>query len=207
MIGIINYGSGNFTSVYNAVTSFTHNVKEVKNVDDLTKCSHIILPGVGAFNAAIQKLETMNITESLCNEVLVNQKHFLGICVGMQVLANLGNEFGVTKGLGWVDGEIIKFNFHGNEELTLPHIGWNDVFEYENNKLFLGINKQDPTFYFVHSYHLQINSRSNGEEVVYCNYGYNFPASISKGNIHGVQFHPEKSQKNGIKLLMNFCNL
>lgn len=206
MIGIINYGSGNFTSVFNALKTISNDVLEVNSASQLEICSHIILLGVGAFGSAMKKLIGLGIIEQLHEEVIIKEKHFLGICVGMQILADYGHEFGGAKGLGWIHGEVTKFNFEEDLKLSLPHIGWNEINNYHNNRLYKGINDNDPTFYFVHSYHLTLVDNYSTNQLTFCKYGYHFLASVSQGNIHGVQFHPEKSQKNGLQLLTNFCD-
>lgn len=206
MIGIINYGSGNFTSVFNAVNGLTEQVIAVGKNEDFSKCSHIILPGVGAFKRAMDQLSKLNLIDSL-NEYVINQKRpFLGICVGMQILCEYGFEFEKCKGLGWVDVEVNRFDEERTGSLHLPHMGWNDVIDYEEEPLFRGINEDDPSFYFVHSFHIGVKE-SIDIKYTMTEYGYLFPAAIRKDNIFGVQFHPEKSQANGMKLLENFISL
>jgi glutamine amidotransferase len=203
-IGVIDYGSGNFTSVVNAVSLVSSSVITVKSPKDLSSCTHIVLPGVGAFKTAMSQLEKLNLIDALADEVLIQHKPFLGICVGMQILASEGSEFEQTKGLSWIDTRVEKFQLD-QEKFHLPHIGWNEVLAYENNPLFKGINIEDPSFYFVHSYHLQVPADQE-VQCTYANYGYPFVAAVQKENIFGVQFHPEKSQKNGLQLLKNFIN-
>lgn len=205
MIGVVNYNSGNFTSVYNTINYLGYNLKEVKSYADFDSCSHIILPGVGTFNYAMEQLNNLNLLAPLQEHVLQNKKFFLGICVGMQILAQVGNENGTCTGLGWLEGTVEKFRFT-TEPLRLPHIGWNTLKNIESNVLLKGINQQDPSFYFVHSYHYN-PPISNSYNIVFTEYGYNFPALVQYHNIFGVQFHPEKSQENGKILLQNFCNL
>jgi len=204
MVGIVDYGSGNFASVLNAMTTFHDNVKSIASPKDFVGCSHIVLPGVGAFKTAVEKMQALNLIDSLKESVLIQKKPFLGICVGMQILAEKGFEFEISDGLGWITGNVVKFDF-GNEPLHLPHIGWNDVEDYDGQPLFRDIQDDDPSFYFVHSYHLQTNDPNC--IVTYAGYGYRFPAAIQRDNIFGVQFHPEKSQTNGLQLLKNFARL
>ena len=204
MIGIIDYGSGNFTSVYNAVILITNDIKVIRHEKDFDECSHIILPGVGVYGQAIKKLKDLNLINKMISEVIINKKPFLGICVGMQILSEKGFEFQEEKGLGLVEGEVDSFSFEIEETMRLPHIGWNAVHNYESNPLFKDIEPEESDFYFVHSFHLR--STDKDAEFVYTDYGYNFISAFQKGNIFGVQFHPEKSQQNGIRLLTNFIN-
>lgn len=204
-IGIVDYGSGNFKSVLNAIKLITENYKIINFPTDFHECSHIILPGVGTFNYAMEKIKQLHFLDSMNEEILINKKLYLGICVGMQILAEKGFEFGSYDGLGWIKGNVSKFNFFKNNNLILPHMGWNNIILYENNSLFKDLNKIDSTFYFAHGYHL--NSDLDDAKFTYCNYGYDFIASVEYENIFGVQFHPEKSQRNGIQILKKFINL
>lgn len=204
-IGIIDYGSGNFCSVFNAVSTITDDVLRITKPSDFAECSHIMLPGVGAFEYAMQRLNEFNFIEELTDQIIIMKKPFLGICVGMQVLAKTGYEFGEHAGLGWIDGEVRKFDFTVNKEMVLPHIGWNEVKNLAGKTLFKDIDLTGPSFYFVHSYHLVAKKENAGYS--YSNYGYDFISAVESGNIFGVQFHPEKSQKNGIQLLRNFINV
>lgn len=202
-IGVIDYGSGNFTSVWNSLSRLSDNLLRIKNGSDLINCSHIILPGVGAYNSAMDKLNDLNITDGLLNEILIRKKPFLGICVGMQIMCEKGFEFKECKGLELIKGYVDEFE--KKNDLILPHMGWNEIEDYENQMLFKDIDKEDPTFYFVHSYHLYTNDQSI--KCTYTNYGYNFISAVEKENIFGVQFHPEKSQFNGLTVLKNFIEI
>lgn len=199
-VGIIDYGSGNFGSVWNAVSSITADIVKVTTPGELGQCSHIILPGVGAFAAAMSKIVQMGISEELIKQVLEKKVQFLGICVGMQILAEIGREFEECKGLGLIKGSVEKIDVD-TKKYPLPHIGWNSLIDSANSPLFAYM-EEDPTFYFVHSY--QLICREQGIKPVLCEYGIKITAALSKENIHGVQFHPEKSQNNGIQLLKNF---
>jgi glutamine amidotransferase len=203
MIGIINYGSGNFASVYNALSLLTKQIVEITSAKDFNKCSHIILPGVGSFDNAISKLEKLNLLEGLDEHVIKRKIPFLGICVGMQILADFGFEFGKHKGLGYVGGVVDKLDID-LDNYCLPHMGWNNVSGMENSPLFKDIDP-DATFYFVHSYYFK--PKDEAQKVVTTFYGKEFTAAFSADNIHGVQFHPEKSQYYGLKLLKNFIAL
>lgn len=195
-VGIINYGSGNFTSVYNAVRSLTADVCAVETAGDISAVSHLVLPGVGSFMAAMERLTIMDLVGPIRKAAIMGRP-ILGICVGMQVLAELGFEHGECRGLGVLAGDVRKVDSKG---LRLPHIGWNDVEPIGDSILFAGMHR--PIFYFVHSYHLI--PRSPRIVSATCDYGESVVCAVSDGNIHGVQFHPEKSQGDGLALLRNF---
>lgn len=201
MVVIIDYGMGNLFSVKNALGAINAEVVISKNPEDLKKADHIILPGVGAFPDGMKNLKELGIIPALEDEVLKKKKPFLGICLGMQLLASEGEEHGLTSGLGWIKGRVRKFDV--SEELRIPHVGWNDVSPAPNAKLFAGIDSN--IFYFVHSYFLV--PENSGLVSASCEYGEKFTAAVESGNIFGVQFHPEKSQKSGLKLLKNFLCL
>jgi len=203
MIGIIDYGSGNFASVFNAFKTLTDDIIVVTEKSQLKKCSHIVLPGVGSFGSAIAKLQNMQIIEALHECVMVDKIPFLGICVGMQLLAEKGYEFGEHAGLGYVKGCVKKLEID-TEEYPLPHMGWNDLKSMQNSPLFKGIDN-DANFYFVHGYHFEVEDKNI--KTVNVVYGKEFVAAFSIENIHGVQFHPEKSQYYGLQLLKNFIRL
>lgn len=197
-IGVINYGSGNFTSVYNAFRSLAPEVRVIDRPEELLSVTHLVLPGVGSFISAMERLTKMGLVDSL-NKAILTGRPFLGICVGMQVLADVGFEHGEFRGLGILSGAVKKIDSHG---LRLPHIGWNEVEPVRENILYCGMRK--PIFYFVHSYHFVSNSLSVVSGT--CDYGNKIVCSVSHENIHGVQFHPEKSQRDGLHLLKNFIS-
>jgi len=201
MIAIIDYGSGNIHSIRNALEMVGASVLVTCEPDDLRDCSHLVLPGVGAFSQCISNLRASGIEESIREEVLVNGKPFYGICVGMQVLAREGHEFGVFEGLGWINGVVKRFELE-TTTFKIPHVGWNDLVVLRDSPLFEGIPSNDRTFYFTHSYHLVAEE----PELVAatCDHGLDFTAAIQKDNIFATQFHPEKSQENGLRLLENF---
>jgi imidazole glycerol-phosphate synthase subunit HisH len=201
MVVIIDYGMGNLFSVKNALDAIGAESIISDNPEDLEKADKIILPGVGAFPDGMKNLKKRGFIEVLKKEVLNNKKPFLGICLGMQLLATDSEEHKLTKGLGWINGHVKKFNVDNN--FRIPHMGWNDVFVKKENPLF-GANKT-PVFYFVHSYHIVPNDLS--VILATCNYGEEFVAAIQKDNVFGVQFHPEKSQKCGLEFLKNFLAL
>jgi imidazole glycerol-phosphate synthase subunit HisH len=202
MVAIIDYGVGNLASIKNMLKKVGADAIVTSDEETIKKASKIILPGVGAFDTCAQKLNDSGLLSCL-NETVVNNKiPVLGICVGMQLLTS-GSEEGVLPGLNWIRGRIVKFK----TELMpggykIPHMGWTDV---HTNKKDTGLFKdmyEEPRFYFVHSYHPELEDEKN--VLVYAQYGYRFAAGIINGHIMGVQFHPEKSHKFGMKLLENF---
>ena len=178
----------------------------VTSADQLSGCSHLVLPGVGAFSSAVKRLREMELFESLRQHLVALDRPFLGICVGMQLLAEGGTEHVETQGLGITDGRVERFDFTGLEHSPrLPHMGWNDVDFPENSVLFRGVDREERSFYFVHSYHLL--SKAEDACFTYCEHGYRFIAAIEQGSVFGVQFHPEKSQHNGNRVIANFLNI
>jgi imidazole glycerol-phosphate synthase subunit HisH len=197
---IIDYGMGNIASVAKAIKKIGARVEISSEAKVIAEASHIILPGVGAFGDGMKNLNCLGLVEVLKNNVLINKKPFLGICLGMQLLADKSYEFGEHEGLGWIDGEVVKIQ-SAELNLPLPHIGWNNI-EPAGAVGELFKNIIDYNFYFVHSYHLACAE----QDIVtsYCQYGQRFVASLEKDNIFAVQFHPEKSQAGGLKILENF---
>ena len=199
-ICIIDYGSGNISSIKNLLSSLDfENV--VSNKDkDIINSSHLILPGVGSYSNVMSKLKNNCNLDILESEVLNKKKPFLGICVGMQILSDYGLENEKTKGLGWIKGECKKIS----TSKRLPHIGWNNIKIQKTNPLFKFID-QDEYFYFVHSYHFDV--RNEDSRLTLTNYDIEFTSTVCKENIYGTQFHPEKSQQAGIQLFKNFVNI
>jgi glutamine amidotransferase len=203
-IVIIDYNAGNLRSVqksfeYNGCKAIISNEPDV-----IRSANKIVLPGVGAFKDGMQNLVDLNLVDVLNKEVIQNKKPFLGICLGMQLIASKSFENGVTTGLSWIDAEVDRFDFRESfNDLKIPHVGWNNVTYKRHNDLYTDI-KNNNDFYFVHSYHLQTN-----EDIVSSttNYGIDFVSSIQKDNIYAFQFHPEKSQKNGLKIIKNFIDV
>ncbi|MCX8130813.1 MAG: imidazole glycerol phosphate synthase subunit HisH [Clostridia bacterium] len=200
MIAIIDYGMGNTFSVFNALdyigveAVITNKETEIKNAD------RIILPGVGAFGDCIENLKQLGLKDLLMEEVVEKGKPFMGICLGMQVLADYGTEKGIFEGLGWIKGNVQRFLVE-DQSLKIPHVGWNDINIEKETPLFKGLIKER-AFYFVHSYHFEAQNKE--EVLATCDYGGNFNAALIKDNIFATQFHPEKSQKNGLIVLENF---
>ncbi len=203
MLGVINYGSGNFRSVVNILNFLKINFKEIKDEKNLKDSSHIILPGVGSYRDLHQRLIELNLVNELKYQVLDKKIFFLGICVGMQILSSHGNEGDQSEGLNIIEGLVEKIP---TIESQLPNIGWHKVeLVKKNSKIFKNISEEEMFFYFVHSYYFNLKDKG------YCSskitYDIEVASSIEKDNIYGVQFHPEKSQAAGCKLLQNFCRL
>lgn len=202
-IGLIDYGAGNFTSVFNALKFLQLDVVRITEAKEMDGVSHLILPGVGAFAATMRKLESLHLVDELHRQLTDKHKPFLGICVGMQVLATWGSEFEECRGLDLISGAVTRIPAE-NHGLKLPHIGWNELRITRPSVLFAEM-AANPIFYFVHSYQLQ-PERSDAI-VATCSYGVDVVAAVQRDNIFGVQFHPEKSQHDGLRLLKNFASL
>ncbi len=198
---ILDYGCGNVKSVFNIINHLGYDVEISNSVSAIKNSSHLILPGVGSYLSAMVGIEKNIPIDVLENSVFVDGKHFLGICVGMQVLSDFGNEFEKCRGLGWINGnvEILK-----SQDLPIPHVGWNSIDLKAKNFLTNGLN-DNKDFYFVHSYCFEASYSEN--IIATTNYGSEFASIINKDNIYGFQFHPEKSQRAGQLILKNFINL
>lgn len=200
MIAVVRTELGNLQSVVNAFESLGCAVEVTDRPERLREATHLVFPGVGTFGEGVEMLERKRLAPVLRNEVLERKKPFLGICLGMQLLAGVGFESGRHEGLGWIEGSVEKID-PGDASLRLPHVGWNEVRPTRPSRLLEGFDS-DPMFYFVHSYHLK---PENGPDTAgVCSYGADFTAVVENENICGVQFHPEKSQLDGLKLLRNF---
>lgn len=201
MIAILDYGIGNLKSIYNMFKKvgvesiITSDIETIKNADKY------LLPGVGSFDHGINSLKNAPFFETLEKEVLENKKPILGICLGMQLLTNSSEE-GKEKGLGWIDAQTIKFDLE-DKSLSIPHMGWNKTNPTNTNDIFK--NLEDNRFYFVHSYHVKCNYPDN--VIATSHYGFDFTCAVNRDNIFGVQFHPEKSHKFGMRLLKNFSDM
>ena len=206
-VTIVDYNSGNISSVIN---SFKEVAKDKVNIDvtsDLTKIKtsdKVVLPGQGSFKSCVDALNNINgLVDTLNDFVLTNKKSILGICVGLQMFADVGYEETETKGLGWIPGKVSKIN-NKNGKYKLPHIGWNQINIVKDSKIFKGIENKSH-MYFVHSYELIPNDMSVVSATT--DYSSNIVCSVEKENIFGTQFHPEKSDKTGLKIIYNFINL
>ncbi len=203
MIGLINYNGGNYKSVSNILEYLDIKFIEINNNLDLNKVSHIILPGVGSYNNLVSKLKSNNLFDEILYQIDVKKTFYLGICVGMQLLSNYGLENIKTKGLSLIEGVVEKIPV---ENEILPNIGWHNVIlENKNSPLFKDIEINEMFFYFVHSYYFNLKKKENCSSSIY--YEKKIASSVEIDNILGVQFHPEKSQSGGLKILKNFCNL
>ena len=200
-ICILDYGSGNVRSVFNVIKHLGYDVEISNSKLAIKNSSHLILPGVGSYGSAMDKINEKIPLECLENSVFIDGKPFLGICVGMQVLSDEGNEFGKKEGLGWINGSV---NILDSDNLPLPHVGWNDV-DFKVEKSIMNGLLDNKDFYFVHSYYFEALKKEN--VIATTSYGKNFPSIVNKDNIYGFQFHPEKSQRAGQLILKNFIKL
>lgn len=199
-ITIVDYGVGNVYSVYNSISRLGYKVSISSTEEVIRSADFLVLPGVGAFEAAIHNLKSKKLDTVLTEEVVYRGKPILGICVGMQMLATVSEENGVHEGLNWIEGQVIKLDL--SKGFSVPHVGWNDVQVIKKLPLF-DRNGDRPHFYFDHSYHFRCDAKYIAAT---CDYGMEVVAAVQKDNIYGVQFHPEKSQTMGLKLFRNFFN-
>lgn len=202
MIAIIDYGLGNVQSVAGAVEKLGFDAVITNNIKELRKADKLILPGVGAFADGMKNLENLGLIKALNSLVLEQKKPILGICLGFQLMAKESYEFGHHKGLGWLDASVIRLEPQDSaNNLRIPHVGWNELQQVQKNILFENI-PPDALFYYTHSFHVQMHKKEDiiGE----CNYGMSFTSAAQIKNIYGTQFHPEKSQQFGLRLLENF---
>jgi len=202
-VAIVDYGMGNLDSVARAVEECDGTSRVARDARELAGASHIILPGVGAFPDAMRNLRARSLDAALAEQALTRHVPFLGICLGMQLLATRGWEGQLTDGLGWIGGEVRRLEPAG-EDTRIPHIGWNEVVWLRECPLFRGI-PSGKDFYFVHSY--RFCPADPGHTLAHTPYGAGFVSAIGYGSVFGVQFHPEKSQKAGFHVLRNFLSL
>jgi glutamine amidotransferase len=200
MIAIIDYGLGNILAFRNVYERLNLRVSVARKEADLADCTKLILPGVGAFDHAMERLDASGMRPRIEQLVQVQKVPVLGICVGMQILASSSEE-GKLPGLGWIEGTVRRFDAGS---LALPHMGWNDVRPRRTGRLFGGL-EQDARFYFLHSYYFEC--RHPADVFAVAQYGGDFSCVVQRDNIHGVQFHPEKSHHWGTRLLRNFAEL
>lgn len=201
---IIDYGAGNIASVINALNQVKDRCEILisNKIPEIKSASHLLLPGVSSFGETMRGLKSIEgLLPEVRNQALIEKKPFLGICAGMQVLANFGYEDGEHSGLGFIDGKVEKINFPG---LKVPHMGWNDVIVKANKHAVLKGIENGEHFYFANSYHFVCQNQNN--VLMQAEYGEKINAVIAKENIVGAQFHPEKSGEVGLKLLKNFLN-
>ena len=205
MIAIIDYEAGNLRSVFNAFEAIGQKPLITHDPFKLKKASAIVLPGVGAFGDGMAALRRMDLIEVLNEEVVDKKKPYLGICLGMQFLATVSEEHGTYAGLGWIDGAI-RLIRPNDPKFRIPHIGWNNIDIKKRSPLYEGF-EGETIFYFLHSYHLELAETCADGVSATSWHGVTVTASVQKENILGVQFHPEKSQKDGLKLLENFVKI
>lgn len=203
MIGIINYGLGNVKSFLNIYNSLGISCKLVSNKSDFVGVDRLILPGVGSFDFAMERLTQSGLRDMLDHMVMEECKPVLGVCVGMQMMADSSEE-GVRSGLGWIRGEIKKITITDYRDYPLPHMGWNTVRQIKANKIFNGIPESN-SFYFLHTYYFDAFVKDR--IIAKAKYPNDFPVVVNKGNIYGIQFHPEKSHNQGVLILKNFLKV
>jgi imidazole glycerol-phosphate synthase subunit HisH len=204
MIAIVQYGLGNVQAIANIYKRLGVPAVLATSSAELRDADRIILPGVGAFDWAMARLEASGMREELDRCALTGNKPVLGICVGMQMLAKRSEE-GTRPGLGWIDGEVVRFDVTRFSDPThLPHMGWNDVSPRQNGGLLAGL-ESEARFYFLHSYYFAPASTAN--VLATTDYHGQFTSAVRSASIHGVQFHPEKSHAWGIRLLKNFAEI
>jgi imidazole glycerol-phosphate synthase subunit HisH len=204
MITIVNYGVGNINAFLNIYKRQGISLKIATTAEELSEATKIILPGVGAFDQVMTKLNESGMKPAIDRKVLKEEVPLIGICVGMQMLAKSSEE-GILPGLGYIDAVVRKFDVSKMiKKLDLPHMGWNDVVPARGSKLFYKL-EDNPLFYFLHSYYFDCNRKEDC--IATADYGGEFVCAINHKNIYGVQFHPEKSHQYGIQLLKNFSDL
>jgi glutamine amidotransferase len=200
-IGIIDYGAGNIRSVSKAFDYLGFECSVTSNSQALSRFSHLVLPGVGSFAKASRRLESEGLSDAIKSYVMTGRP-FLGICLGMQLLTNSSTEEGLTKGLGIIDAEVDRFRPESGADAKIPHVGFNKVYKYFDSILLKGLS-EDSDFYFTHSYRVKCNMEPH--IVATTSYCETFASVIGRDNVYGTQFHPEKSQSNGLLLLKNFA--
>ncbi len=203
-VGIINYGMGNLASVQNALNFLNVESEIIDTINTEKQFDKYILPGVGAFAQAIQNLKDRNLIESIRKIALNDNKPLLGLCLGMQLLFDTSEENGNNIGLELIPGKVISIKEHTNN-LVVPHVGWNELKIERNHRFLDGIPEKENDVYFVHSYYCE--AQNNSDVLASCEYGVKMDVVVQKNTIFGCQFHPEKSQKIGLKLLQNFCEI
>jgi glutamine amidotransferase len=203
MITIIDYNTGNLGSIQNILKRIGEDSVITSDKAIVAGASKLILPGVGSFDTGMRNLLELDLVDTLNRKVLEEKTPVLGICLGMQLLSK-GSQEGALPGLGWINAETVRFNFIDTIEYKIPHMGWNFVRQHKDSKLFTDMYL-DARFYFVHSFFFRVNEPA--DVLTSTTYEIEFTSSIEKGNVMGVQFHPEKSHKFGMRLLKNFVDL
>lgn len=200
---IIDYGMGNVGSIHNMIRKAGYSSKISNSYDDIMNATKLILPGVGSFDSGMNQLNKYDLIDVLNKKVVQEKTPILGICLGMQLMTNSSEE-GTMSGLGWVDAATKKFILPEHPNLKVPHMGWNHTLSTKNSSLTDNMDS-NPRYYFVHSYYVHCHDQQ--DILTSTQYGIPFTSSFQRNNIFGVQFHPEKSHKYGLKLLSNFMEL
>ncbi len=208
-ITIIDYGCGNILNLARAIKFVGYEVDVTHDKNKIINSSYVILPGVGAFGNAMKQIEKYNLHNTIL-EYAKSNKPLLGICLGMQILLTASYEFGVHKGLGLIEGKVIKISNEKNKEIKIPHMGWNEIYPNNNKKEWknkiLKNSSIGKSFYFVHSF--VCITKDHDSTIAVCNYSdISIPAVGATGNVFGCQFHPEKSADNGLDVLKNFFEI
>ena len=208
-ITIIDYGCGNILNLARAIKFLGYETDITHDKNKIINSSYVILPGVGAFGNAMKQIEKYNLHNTILEYAKLN-KPLLGICLGMQILLTVSYEFGVHKGLGLIEGKVIKISNEKNKEIKIPHMGWNEIYPNNNKKEWknkiLKSSSIGKSFYFVHSF--VCITKDNDSTIAVCNYSdISIPDVVATGNVFGCQFHPEKSADNGLAVLKNFCEI
>lgn len=200
MLALVDYGMvGNLHSARHALEMVGADVRVASRPEDLREADRIVLPGVGAFGECVANLRRSALVEALREEVIDRGKPFLGICIGLQLLAHSSEEGGPHEGLGWVAGQVRRLS--ADSGVKVPHVGWNEIAPQRESAMLRGL-RRSANFYFVHSYHFV--PEEPGVLAATCDYGQTVTAAIERDNLFATQFHPEKSQQNGLRLLENF---
>ena len=203
MITILDYGMGNLGSVLNMFKRIGVDSSLSSNLDEIKHSKKILIPGVGAFDAAMERINQGGFNEVLNYKANIERIPILGICLGMQLLT-VKSEEGIMQGLSWIDAETVRFRFEQKQQLKVPHMGWNRILSKQTSPLTDNLSS-DSRFYFVHSFYVKCRNPKN--IVSTTPYGGEFASIIQRDNIYGAQFHPEKSHKFGMQLLLNFSKL
>lgn len=204
MIVIIDYGVGNLSSIRNMLKKGGVNALISGKEDDVIHATKLLLPGMGHFDNCMKKLEASGLRQTIEKKILREKTPVLGICVGLQMFMESSEE-GVEKGLGWISGKTVRFNTKKmNAGLKVPNMGWLEAIVKKPSRLMEGLEKE-ARFYFAHSYHIELEQANQHDLLIEGYYGYNFAVGLERNNIVGVQFHPEKSHRFGLRLLNNFA--
>ena len=204
MLTIVDYRMGNLRSVRNALSYFGEDAQVSGDPATIARSDKLILPGVGSFRQAMENIRGRGLFEPLCEAVTARKVPVLGICLGMQLLASHGEEDGGADGLGWIAGEVVPFSFD-DASARIPHIGFNAAWATRPSSPVFGAVTDPADFYFVHSYYLRCENEAN--VALWCDYHGRFCAAVERDNVFGTQFHPEKSQANGLALLSRFLRV